>query len=87
MRGANPEQWKDRKKDRRYYRASMEEQKKRKTHTSSAVKQRYNSKHYKKFTMEVKFELFDRIEAYRKKENLSRAEFLQRAMDRLEGEE
>ena len=57
----------------------MEEQKKRKTHTSSAVKQRYNSKHYKKFTMEVKFELFDRIEAYRKKENLSRAEFLQNA--------
>lgn len=65
----------------------MEEQKKRKTHTSSAVKRRYNAKHYKKFMAEIKFEFFDRIEAYRKKENMSRAEFLQRAMDRLEGEE
>ena len=65
----------------------MEEKRKRKTTTSTAVKQRYNSRHYKKFTMEVKFELFDRIEEYRKKENLSRAEFLQRAIEKLEGEE
>ena len=65
----------------------MEEKRKRKTRTSSAVKRRYNAKHYKKFMAEIKFEFFDRIEAYRKKENMSRAEFLQRAMDRLEGEE
>ena len=65
----------------------MEEQQKKKPRTSSAVKRRYNAKHYKKFMAEIKFEFFDRIEAYRKKENMSRAEFLQRAMDRLEGEE
>ena len=65
----------------------MEEKRKRKTRTSSAVKRRYNAKHYKDFRGAIKFELFDRIEAYIKKENLSRPEFLQRAMDRLEGEE
>ena len=41
----------------------MEEKKKRKTRTSSAVKRRYNAKHYKDFRGAIKFELFDRIEA------------------------
>ena len=62
----------------------MEEKKKRKTRTSSAVKRRYNAKHYKKFTAEIKFELFDRVEGYREKEGISRAEFLQRALEKLE---
>lgn len=61
----------------------MEEQQK-KPRTSSAVKRRYNAKHYKKFTAEIKFELFDRVEGYREKEGISRAEFLQRALEKLE---
>lgn len=62
----------------------MEEQQKKKPRTSSVVKRRYNAKHYKKFTAEIKFELFDRVEGYREKEGISRAEFLQRALEKLE---
>ena len=62
----------------------MEEQQKKKPRTSSAVKRRYTAKHYKKFTAEIKFELFDRVEGYREKEGISRAEFLQRALEKLE---
>ena len=62
----------------------MEEQQKKKPRTSSAVKRRYNAKHYKTFTAEIKLELFDRVEGYREKEAISRAEFLQRALEKLE---
>ena len=62
----------------------MEEQQKKKPRTSSAVKRRYNAKHYKKFTADIQFELFDRVEGYREKEGISRAEFLQRALEKLE---
>ena len=60
----------------------MEE--KRKTHTSSAVKRRYNTKAYKSLTVQIKPELDARIRAYREKEGLSMAQFLQRAIDMLD---
>jgi len=63
----------------------MEETKpKRKTHTSTAVKRRYNQKAYKSITVQVKPELAERIAAYREREGLSMAKFLERAVDTLE---
>lgn len=56
---------------------------KRKTVTSSAVKNRYNQKHYKVFRASVKHELFDEIERYKKENNLSNPQFLANAMDLL----
>ena len=62
-----------------------EEQKpKRKTRTSSAVKNRYNAKTYKNYRAAIKPDLFERIEKYSKQENLSRPEFLQRAIETLD---
>ena len=61
----------------------MAEQEKRKTHTSTAVKRRYNEKHYKKFQTEIKIELYDKITEYTEKENISKSEFLSRAMEEL----
>lgn len=55
--------------------------KKRKTKTSTAVKRRYNAKHYKKFQADIKNELYDRITAYVAAEGISKAEFLQKAID------
>ena len=60
----------------------MEE--KRKTHTSSAVKRRYNQKAYKSITVQVKPELAERIQDYKTRENISMAQFLLRAIDVLE---
>ena len=57
----------------------------RKTHTSTAVKQRYNEKTYKKITVQVKPELAERIALYRDKEGISMSQFLQRAIDLLDG--
>ena len=57
---------------------------KRKTHTSSKVKNRYNAKTYKNYRAAIKPELFDRIEAYSKKEGLSRPQFLARAIEELD---
>lgn len=57
---------------------------KRRTRTSTAVKRRYNEKHYKRFSADVKIELYDRLEAYRKDESISRAEFLQDAIDMMQ---
>ena len=54
---------------------------KRRTRTSTAVKRRYNEKHYKRFYADVKIELYDRLEAYRTGEGISRSEFLQKAID------
>lgn len=62
----------------------MNETGKRKTHTSTAVKQRYNEKTYKKITVQVKPELAERIALYRDKEGISMSQFLQRAIDLLD---
>lgn len=55
-----------------------------KHYTSTAVKQRYNEKAYRKLTIQVKPELAARIAAYREREGLSMAKFLERAVDVLE---
>ena len=66
----------------------MEEIKtKRKTHTSSAVKNRYNEKNYKNFRAAIKPELYGRIDEYIKQEGISRPEFLLRAIENLKGEQ
>lgn len=57
---------------------------KRKTRTSTAVKRRYNEKHYKRFQADIKFELFDKITAYTEAHQISKSEFLIRALDKLE---
>lgn len=62
----------------------MDETTKRKTHTSTAVKRRYNEKAYKKITVQVKPELAERIAAYREREEISMAQFLQRAIELLD---
>lgn len=61
-----------------------QEKPKRKTHTSTAVKRRYNEKHYKKFQADIKLDLFERITAYTKKEQISKSEFLQKAINKLD---
>lgn len=60
----------------------MEE--KRKTHTSSTVKRRYNQKAYKSITVQIKPELAARVQAYKEQEGISMPELLTRAMDALE---
>ena len=65
----------------------MENKPKRKTHTSSAVKHRYNAKKYKNFRAAIKPELYDRIDEYIKQEGISRPEFLLRAIENLKGEQ
>nr|DAR34163.1 MAG TPA: hypothetical protein [Caudoviricetes sp.] len=61
-----------------------QEKAKRKTHTSTAVKRRYNEKHYKKFQADIKIELYERITAYTEKEHISKSEFLQKAISELD---
>ena len=61
----------------------MENKAKRKTHTSSAVKNRYNAKKYKNFRAAIKPELYDRIDEYIKQEGIRRREFLLRAIENL----
>lgn len=56
----------------------------RKTHTSSAVKRRYNQKAYKSITVQIKPELAARIHEYKEREGISMSELLARAMDLLE---
>lgn len=64
---------------------SIDESKpRRKTKTSSAVKNRYNAKTYKKFQANIKPDLFDRIEEYSKKANLSRPQFLAKAIELMD---
>lgn len=60
---------------------------KRKTHTSSAVKRRYNQKTYKSITIQIKPELAARIQAYKEKEQISMPELLTRAMDAIDAAE
>ena len=59
----------------------MEE--KRKTYTSTAVKNRYNQKHYKVFRASIKPDLYEKIEDYKKKNGLSNPQFLAKAMEEL----
>lgn len=56
----------------------------RKTHTSAAVKRRYNQKAYKSITVQVKPELAERIQEYKMREGISMPELLARAMTALE---
>ena len=61
----------------------MEEQKKRKTHTSSEVKNRYNAKAYKRFQTLVKPDLYEQIDRYMTQEGINKVQFLQRAIQIL----
>ena len=56
----------------------------RKTHTSTAVKRRYNQKAYKSITVQIKPELAERIQSYKEREGISMPELLARAMAILE---
>ena len=62
----------------------MEE--KRKTHTSSAVKRRYNQKAYKSITVQIKPELAERIQIYKEHQGVSMSELLSCAIDALEAQ-
>lgn len=59
----------------------MEE--KRKTRTSSAVKNRYNQKHYKVFRASIKPDLYQEIEELKAEHNLSNPKFLAKAVEVL----
>lgn len=56
---------------------------KRKTKTSSAVKNRYNQKHYKVFRASLKPELYEKIENYKKDNSLSNPQFMAKAIEIL----
>ncbi len=56
---------------------------KRKTYTSSAVKNRYNQKNYRVFRASLKPELYNKIEEYKKEYNLSNPQFLAKAIEQL----
>jgi DNA-binding transcriptional regulator YiaG len=45
-------------------------------YTSTEVKSRYNKKTYKQFSCQIRNETFDKIEAIRTNEGLSRTEFI-----------
>ena len=60
---------------------------KRKTYTSNAVKDRWNRKHYQVFSARLKPGLFDQIKDYQEREQLSRAQFLEKAINELEKKE
>ena len=65
----------------------MENKPKRKTHTSSAVKRRYNENNYKNFRAAIKRDLYEQIDEYLKQEGISRPEFLLRAIEKMKGEQ
>ena len=52
-------------------------------YTSTQVKARYNKKAYKQFNVQIKPELFERIDDYCKSNNLSISEFLLKAIEKL----
>lgn len=60
---------------------------KRKTHTSAAVKNRYNAKHYKQFQTRIKPELAAGIEEYMAARGITRPQFLAEALERAKKEE
>lgn len=57
---------------------------KRKTKTSPAAVKRYKDKHYKKFQADIRTELYQSIEEYTTGEQISKAEFLARALQALQ---
>lgn len=64
--------------------SSEETRPKRKTRTSTAVKNRYNAKAYRKFQASIKPELSQQIENYITTHGISKPDFLKRAMDALD---
>lgn len=52
-------------------------------YTSSEVKYRYNKKTYKAFNVQIKPELFEKIDSYCKENGLSRSQFLELAIKTL----
>lgn len=53
----------------------------RKTHTSTAVKQRYIDKTYTSFSVRLRNEMFAEIDAWLKERGMSRASFIKYAFD------
>lgn len=56
-------------------------------YTSTQVKARYNKKAYRQFNVQIKPELFDKITDYCAENNLSRSEFLAKAVTLLQSDE
>lgn len=54
--------------------------------TSSAVKHRYNNKVYTKFQCEIKNALYEEVQTYIDAEGISKAQFLERAIQALKPE-
>lgn len=54
--------------------------------TSSAVKYKYNQKAYKAFNVQVKPDVFNRIDGYCKSHGISRSQFLLKAINTLSPE-
>ncbi len=52
-------------------------------YTSSEVKYRYNKKAYRAFNVQIKPELFEKIDNYCKENGLSRSQFLELAVNKL----
>lgn len=52
--------------------------------SATKAKNKYNKENYKQFKVNLKPELFTRIDEYCKKHELSRSQFLTRAIDLLE---
>lgn len=63
------------------------EKPKRKNRTSIAAVNRYNQKTYKNFGCRIKPDLMQRLDAYTEREQISKPEFLSRAIDALEKQE
>ena len=55
--------------------------------TSTASKYKYNKKANKAFNVQIKPEIFDRIDQYCKKNNISRSQFLLNAINTLSPDE
>lgn len=53
----------------------------RKTHTSTAVKRRYNDKTYTRFYADLRNETFAEIDTWLKERGMSRATFIKSAFD------
>lgn len=56
----------------------------RKTHTSTAVKQRYIDKTYTSFSVRLRNETFAEIDAWLKDRGMSRASFIKTAFDMMQ---
>ena len=58
----------------------------RKTHTSTAVKQRYIDKTYTSFSVRLRNETFAEIDAWLKERGISRATFIKIAFDMIQSD-